>query len=250
MKRVQMGDATLYHGDSLNVMRDMMASGERAALLVSDAPYKLTSGGKGAGLRDRHIPMRGKFDSGLYSNDGNIVVCDLDWSDWLKLAYEVLVDDADAYLMANDKEIFRAWQAAIDAGFKFHNLLPWNKGTVTPNKYYMKQFEFTGYFWKGAARTINDPSSVQGWFQCPPRGEACSHPTQKPVELMQHYIENSSQPGDVVFDPFMGSGTTGVAALRCGRRFVGVEIDEPHFAVACERMGGTRRVGQKDLFAA
>ena len=55
--------------------------------------------------------------------------------------------------------------------------------------------------------------------------------------MMQHYIENSSSPGDLVLDPFMGSGTTGVAAKVTGRRFLGIEVDPVYYAVACRRMG-------------
>src|SRR5690606_28135970 len=62
------------------------------------------------------------------------------------------------------------------------------------------------------------------------------HPTEKPVPVMAEYVRNSSQRGDVVLDPFMGSGTTGVAAAQLGRRFVGIELDPQHFETACERI--------------
>lgn len=63
-----------------------------------------------------------------------------------------------------------------------------------------------------------------------------SHPTQKPVELMKILIENSSNAGDVVLDLFMGTGSTGVATLETGRKFIGCEIDEKYFDVAKERI--------------
>jgi site-specific DNA-methyltransferase (adenine-specific) len=62
------------------------------------------------------------------------------------------------------------------------------------------------------------------------------HPTQKPLALMMRLVEQFTDPGDLVFDPFCGSGTTGVACLRLGRRFVGVERDERYAALACERL--------------
>lgn len=62
------------------------------------------------------------------------------------------------------------------------------------------------------------------------------HPTEKPVELMEILIENSSDEGDVVLDPFMGAGSTGVAALNLKRGFIGVEIDEQYFKIAQERL--------------
>jgi len=63
-----------------------------------------------------------------------------------------------------------------------------------------------------------------------------SHPCQKPVELMEYLIAKLSQPTDTILDPFMGSGTTGVAALKLGRRFVGVEIEPKYFEIACDRI--------------
>lgn len=66
------------------------------------------------------------------------------------------------------------------------------------------------------------------------------HPTQKPVEVMEYLIEASTRQGDTVLDPFMGSGTTGVAALRMNRNFIGIEIDETYFKIAKKRIGETK----------
>lgn len=63
------------------------------------------------------------------------------------------------------------------------------------------------------------------------------HPTQKPVALMEHFVKTLTNPGDLVLDPFMGSGSTGVAAQTLGRRFTGIELDETYYGIACERMG-------------
>ena len=64
------------------------------------------------------------------------------------------------------------------------------------------------------------------------------HPTQKPIALMEWIIKNFSKQGDVICDPFMGSGSTGIAALKLQRRFIGVEIDEKYFEIAKKRIGG------------
>lgn len=72
------------------------------------------------------------------------------------------------------------------------------------------------------------------------------HPTQKPVPLMAWCIEQAGNP-ETILDPFMGSGTTGVAAMQLGRKFVGIEIHEPYFNAACERIDNALR--QERLFA-
>lgn len=78
------------------------------------------------------------------------------------------------------------------------------------------------------------------------RGEAAPHPTTKPWRLMSQLVECFSSAGEIVFDPFMGSGSTGVAATRLGRRFIGVEIHEPYFDTACRRIEESQRQG--DMF--
>jgi site-specific DNA-methyltransferase (adenine-specific) len=75
------------------------------------------------------------------------------------------------------------------------------------------------------------PSSWQK-FNC----EVGLHPTQKPVSLFRYLVRTYSNPGDVVLDNCMGSGTTGVAAIEEGREFIGIENDERYFSTACERL--------------
>jgi site-specific DNA-methyltransferase (adenine-specific) len=78
-------------------------------------------------------------------------------------------------------------------------------------------------------------------------GDVRLHPTQKPLLLMRALVQDFTKPGDVVLDPFMGSGTTGVACLEHGRRFIGIEQDPRYFALACDRLAAAARQGQ--LFA-
>ncbi len=85
----------------------------------------------------------------------------------------------------------------------------------------------------GSARMIRYPWS--GALRGPERGEH-HHPTQKPIEVMRWVIEAVTKPGDVVLDPYMGSGTTGVAALQCDRKFIGIEILPRWFAAAEKRI--------------
>lgn len=84
------------------------------------------------------------------------------------------------------------------------------------------------------------------------------HPTQKPTELMLELVELFSEPGELVFDPFAGSGTTGVACIRLGRRFIGIEREPKYAAVARERLRAEERglslrearLGQTSIFDA
>ena len=225
------GDCTLYLGD----MQEIDVSS--CDLVLTDPPYKLTSGGG-------DIKMKGKFDKSNYNNKGDFVRCDINWQDFMPIIFNSLKDDTHAYVMCNNRHIQNLLNSAQNSGFKFHNVLVWDKGNVTPNRWYMKGLEFTGFFFKGKAKPINDCGSKQLYNK---KSEKMSdHPTQKPVDLMAHYIFNSTNQGEVVFDPFMGSGTTLVACAKMKRKGVGIELDEGYFDIACKRVEDAYK--QDDLF--
>ncbi|MBL1434722.1 MAG: site-specific DNA-methyltransferase [Rhodobacteraceae bacterium] len=224
IKRVeQIGPVRLYLGDCLEIMPTL----ERSDLCVTDPPYSLTSGGNAEQV------MGGLFAQSNYDNSGKLMDI-VPWHEMSGPIFRALKDDADCYVMANDKNIWAAQPAFLNAGFDFHNLLDWDKVRATRNRWYLKHKEYVIYLWKGRAKAINDCGSKQS-FQLNAK-RVTDHPTEKPVELMAHYIENSSQPGDVVLDPFMGSGSTMLACVETGRRGVGIELKEEWFEVACERV--------------
>ena len=233
MRTEQIGDATLYLGDCLEILPTL----GKVDAVVTDPPYLLTSGGKTPG------GMKGGWMTD-YDNGGAPVECNIGWPEIMPAIFSALKECADAYVMANDKNVNQAINEANDAGLRFHNLLVWDKGTATANRWYMKNCEFVLYLYKGAAVRINDAGSKQ-LYKVQQIDES-KHPTEKPVELMGHYIGNSTQRGEVVLDPFMGSGTTGVACAKLGRKFIGIEIDESYFNIACKRIG--QAYDQPDLF--
>lgn len=221
MHKETIGEATLYLGDAMEILPTL---GECADLIVSDPPYELTSGGKS---KDWNVAKG-------YDNSGAIVSCDIDWPDFMPLFYNALIGDSHAYVMCNNRHVQNMLNAAEQAGFRFHNLLVWDKGTATPNRWYMKNCEFTGFLYKGKAKFVNDCGAKQ--LIKVPQENYGTHPTTKPVALMQHYIEQSSKRGDVVLDPFMGSCSTGAAAIKSGRKFIGIEMEEKYFLDSCRRI--------------
>jgi len=232
MRIERIGDCTLYNGDAL----DILPSIEQVDCIVTDAPYRVSSGGFASNLQ-----LEGGFGGWMkdYGNGGDIVQCDIEWSDWLPLVYAALKDDRQAYFMSNGKNLKAAWIAAEESGFDLHTILVWDKRAALPNKYYQNITEFTLFTRKGKAFTIRNPSSknLVSLFQ---RDET-DHPTEKPAELMAMYIENSTWAGQTVLDPFVGSGTTGVACVQTGRKFVGIEKDTRFFDMACRRIEAASR---------
>ncbi len=232
-RREVIGNCTLYLGDA----REIVPMLGPVRLVVSDVPYALTSGGP-AKSDGNHKVMSGGWMAD-YDNGGKVVECDISWPEIMALCFGALCDDGEAYIMANDKHVGPAYVAAMEAGFRTHNLLPWHKVSCTANRWYMKDCEFTWYLFKGRARAIANCSSKQ--LVRMPQKDVSDHPTEKPVLLMAHYITNSAREGEAVLDPFMGSGATGVACARAGLEFHGVEIVEGHFDTACRRVEATCR---------
>lgn len=232
------GACRLILGDAMAIMPML----DPVDLIVSDVPYALTTGGVSKSSKT----MSGIFAAHNYANDGQLIMATVPFPEMMAALFAAMKANGDCYVMANDKNVHPLTDAALAAGFQFHNLLAWDKITPTANRWYMKNLEFTLYLWKGRARTINNPGSkqlIRGGIE-----KESGHPTEKPVHLMAEYVANSSQRGDLVLDPFMGSGTTGVAAVQLGRRFVGIELDAGYYNLACERIQAA--YDRPDLYSA
>lgn len=223
--------------DCLKVLKNMRD--ESVDLVVTDCPYHIVQGGctniprkdEPSGIFNRRNTFtQANAKSGkLFDNN------DIKFRDWLPDVYRVLKDGTHCYIMINARNLKELQQAAEDVGFKFQNILIWNKGNATPNRYYLNAYEMILMLRKGKARNINnmgckniiDIKNIRGGKQ---------HPTEKPVELNEFLIENSSNENDIVLDPFMGVGACGVACKNLNRSFIGIEIDEKYFQIAYERI--------------
>ena len=197
-------------------------------LILTDPPYKCISGGK---------PHKKGQPSGMLSkNDGKIFNHNnINPKVWIPEMYRVLKDNSQCYIMVNTLNMENYLRICRETGFKLHNILSWKKSNCTPSRWYMKNCEFTLFLRKGKAKTINNVGSKM-IHEFPNIIGNKLHPTEKPVELMKYYIENSSNVGDIVFDPFMGVGSTGVAANELDRDFIGIEIDKEYYDIAKERL--------------
>jgi DNA modification methylase len=210
------GGISIYHGDCRDVLRHLP---ERAALLWTDPAYKIISGGN-----TTERMMGGIFDPDVYDNGGELFPT-VPWAEWIPLAYQALRDDADSFVMTNDKNLEDCLTVLRTAGMGLHNVLLWSKQNKTPNRWGMKSIEFICYHWKGRARVLNDCGMGQIFYDRNPTGEK-RHTTEKPVSLIYQHITNATDSGDLVLDPFGGSMSTMVATKRAGRRGVAIEIGE------------------------
>lgn len=150
--------------------------------------------------------------------------------------------------------IFNSWlnlpniaNACEDSGLIVKDFLRWEKSNPMPrnrDRRYIVDYEFALWVVKKGQWTFNRQDEK---YQRPkfvysiPNGKKRVHPTQKPIELMEELIKIHSNENDIVLDPFMGSGTTGVAALNLNRRFIGIELDDKYFDIAKNRLEEPRK---------
>ena len=218
----------LLQGDCLDLMQSIPDCS--IDLVVSDVPYHIISGGcTNNAVYFKSIPTN------VYAKQGKIFKHnDIEFSEWLPSVYRVLKDNSHCYFMVNGRNLKDLQTEAEKVGFKYQNLLVWDKGNCTPTRYYMNACEFILFLRKGNAKNINNLGSKT--IISIPNVRNKSHPTEKPVDLMKILIENSSNENDIVLDPFMGSGSTGVASIHTNRSFIGFELDENYFNIAYHRI--------------
>jgi DNA modification methylase len=221
----------LILGDTRRLIRSV--PDESIDLIVTDPPYRTISGGTSTEGRPVGI---------LIENDGRIFENnDVEFDEYMPDLFRVLTDPGHMYMMVNFLNLERAMRSIRWAGFDIHGILTWHKNNATPNRWWMKNQEHIIFARKGVARTIYTPGAMACMSIPNLLGGGRSHPTEKPVELMERLILASSLPGELVMDPFMGSGSTGVAAMRLGRKFIGMEIDDEYYTRAVTRIGQDAR---------
>ena len=221
----------LLQGDCLELMKDIPDNS--VDLIVTDPPYKTTSrgsAGTSGGMLQKDINKQGNVFK--YN--------DIKFEQYLPELYRVLKDGSHTYIMTNHKNLLELLTVAKEVGFTFTKSLIWDKGNKIMGQFYMSQFEYILFFRKGRAKKINhcgtsDIISIPNKKTKGVDGKNL-HDTEKPTELMKLLILNSSNEGDVVLDPFMGIGSTGIACLNTNRNFIGIELDEEYFKIAEKRI--------------
>lgn len=116
-------------------------------------------------------------------------------------------------------------------------LLSWHKPNPTPlsNGNYLPDTEFILHAWKGRMLTGRHKTKRR-YYLIPSRLSVHGHPAEKPIEIIESLIENATDPGDIVLDPFLGSGTTAVAPKKLGRHFIGIEHEAAYDGIANTRL--------------
>ncbi len=243
--------AIVYRVDCVELMRLMPAGSVDA--IFADPPYRLSGGGLTV-KSGRLAPVdKGRWDrSGGFRRDHEFNVR------WLRAARRVLKPDGTLWVTGTHHIIFSLGFALQRLGFRIINSVVWQKPDPPPNALHTAfTHAHETLIWaskaRGARHTFNydlinspDPGSqMSSVWRIPAVSKSEKahgyHPTQKPLRLVRRALLASTQEGDLVFDPFCGSGTTAVAAKELNRFFAGAELEEEFAELAGRRIRATVR---------
>lgn len=254
---------SIHQGDSVALMAAMLDAS--VDLVFADPPYNLQLGG------ELHRP-----------NNSRVAGVDNDWdrfkdfasydaftNAWLTQARRVLKPKGGLWVIGSYHNIFRVGAILQDLGFWILNDIIWRKTNPMPNfrgKRFTNAHETMiwctpspngrGYtFNYEAMKALNEDLQMRSDWHLPictggerlkKNGEK-AHPTQKPEALLHRVLLASSNPGDLVLDPFFGTGTTGAVAKRLGRDFIGIDADPGYVDLAAKRIAAVQPLDQEDL---
>src|SRR5215510_9800637 len=247
------GAETIIEGDCLEQLKALPS--KSVDLVFADPPYNLQLGG------DLLRPDNSKVDAvdDHWDQFESFKAYDAFTRAWMAECRRVLKDDGALWVIGSYHNIFRVGASLQDLGFWILNDIVWRKSNPMPN---FKGTRFTNahetLIWAAKSRggrrytfnydamkMANDELQMRSDWTLPlctgeerlkDEAGAKAHPTQKPEALLHRVILASTRPGDIILDPFFGTGTTGAAAKRLGRRYVGIERESAYVRLAKARI--------------
>ena len=254
---------TILDGDCIEMMNGLPEAS--VDLIFADPPYNLQLKG------ELHRPDNSRVDAvdDAWDQFSSFKAYDDFTRAWLKAARRILKPDGAIWVIGSYHNIFRVGAALQDAGFWILNDVVWRKSNPMPN---FRGKRFTNahetMIWAGksedskytfnyeALKALNEGIQMRADWVLPicigherlkdEKGEK-AHPTQKPESLLHRVLVGSTNPGDVVLDPFFGTGTTGAVAKMLGRDFIGIEREEAYRKVARKRIDKVRKFDREAL---
>lgn len=216
--------------DCMDLFKEL--NDESIDLIVTDPPY-LIQQHSSSGLHGIFETKKGdKKDLNCKLFKENAIPLEV----YAKELFRVLKNGSHCYIMVNDYNLPNFLNTLQDVGFHYSKLLTWDKQNKIACPYYMNQCEYIIFLSKGNARKINDCGTSNLISINNMANKNNGHPTEKPVELMEIFIKNSSNVGDLILDPFVGVGATPIACKNLGRNFIGCELDKKYYDKTMERL--------------
>ncbi len=240
------GKATIFNADCRNVMDSIPAGSIH--MIFADPPYFLSNGGMSC-----HAGKRVSVNKGDWDKSKGIEETHKFNIEWLKKCQNILTDNGTIWVSGTSHIIYSIGFAMQELGFKILNDIAWFKINPPPNlscRYFThatetiiwaaKNKNSRHYFNYPLMRRMNYNKQMQSlWSITAPKQDEKifgKHPTQKPVTLLERIVLASTEKNNIVLDPFTGSSTTGVAAYRLGRYFIGIDNNKDYLGLSIKRL--------------
>jgi modification methylase len=262
-KSTEVSKNTILQGDCVEMMRKIPAGS--VDMIFADPPYNLQLKG------DLHRPNNSKVDAVDDHWDQFASFKDYDkfTREWLSAARDALKDDGTMWVIGSYHNIFRVGAILQDLGFWILNDIVWRKTNPMPNfrgrrftnahetMIWVAKSEKSKYrFNYESMKSLNDDLQMRSDWTLPicngseriknEEGEK-GHATQKPESLLYRVLMACTQPGDLVLDPFFGSGTTGAVAKKLGRDWIGIEREDDYIKLATKRIKAIEPIAEDDI---
>lgn len=248
----------VYLGDCYEIIKNIPTNS--VDLIITDPPYKVETQGAGFfGKKSDEYSMNYKGKKAYtYGGERYVMKEIANISDGFS---ENILDELcrvmkkiNIYIWCSQKQLFQLINYFVEKRKCNWNLITWHKTNPIPacgNKY-LTDTEYCLFFREKGVRIQGSFETKFTYYVTPLNSKdkkQYGHPTIKPLNIIKNLIINSSNEGDVILDPFFGSGTTGVAAQELNRKFIGIEINEEYYRIACDRLKGIDANGSMDLLS-
>lgn len=217
----------VYNCDCIELMQEMVEQNIKVDCVITDPPYLMSY--KTGYRQDKED----RFCDVIPNDDNEKLI-----KDYILLCSQIMKDDTALYCFCNANKI-DVFKQEIEKYFSIKNIIVWVKNNWSAGDLQAqlgKQYEFCIYANKGRRVFNGEKRLTDVWFFDRCSGNEQVHQNQKPLPLIYQMLKLSTNVGDLVFDGFMGSGTTAVACKRLERNYIGAEIDEYYYNVCEQRL--------------
>ncbi len=236
----------LFKGDCFDILPNLPENS--IDMIFADSPYFLSNGGITCHAGKMVSVNKGKWDVSKGVEENYIFT-----QRWLRECQRVLAPNGTIWVSGTSHIIYTVGSVMQSLGYKILNDIAWFKVNPPPNlscRYFTHSTETIlwaaknknsrHYFNYELMRKMNNNKQMLSFWSIKAPGPLekiyGKHPTQKPTELLNRIVLASTRPGDIVLDPFSGSGTTGIAAIKEGRQYIGVELEKDYLDVSIRRL--------------
>ena len=237
-ERIKTDNYEIYLGNAYTMYKELLQNNVKVNHIITDPPYNISQDNNFSTMKN---PRKG-VDFGEWDKD-------FDLYNWISDYSNLLDKNGSMIIFCSYRFISHIIDKLESSGLVVKDVIIWKKSNPMPrniDRRYVQDTEFAVWAVKKNAKWIfnkpTDKSYLRSCYETPTVSgkEKTNHPTQKSLKLMENIIKVHTNENDIILDPFMGSGSTGVASIKNNRKFVGIELDKEYFNIANDRLEKTK----------